>query len=166
MGMRDVFGGPSRNSRLERRGLAAVELDGNGQRCVLVTVVGNKSSLRAAAYAIGLARRRGLRLVVLYVHMISPLASTTDTIRALRLANAETVSALRVEMDDQAAALGVDVAVVERSGSPYMATMRLAEQVRADAIVMAGGRNFGHRFFGLPVSRIVRDAQCPVTVVP
>jgi nucleotide-binding universal stress UspA family protein len=164
--MRDAFGGRSRSGQAELAGLAALDLDGDRQRSILVAVDGNESSLRAAAYAIGLARRRGLRLVVLYVHTIGPLASTADSIQAMRLANAEAVSALRMEMDDQAASLGVDIAVVERSGSRYLETIRLAGQLRVDAIVMAGGRSFGHRFFGLPVSRIVRDAQCPVTVVP
>jgi nucleotide-binding universal stress UspA family protein len=137
-----------------------------GQRTILVAVDGYESSLRAAAYAIGLARRQGLRLVVLYVHTLGPLAATPDCINAIRAANAEAVRAVRIEMDRQALAVGVDIAVVERDGSPYVETVRLAGQLRVDVVVMGGGRNFGFRFFGSPATRLVRYAQWPVTVIP
>ena len=166
--MRDVFGARSRSGEADLADFPDPDpdLDSDGQRSILVVVDGNESSLRAAAYAVGLARRQGLRLVALYVHTIGALASTTDSIHAMRVANSEAVRALRLEMNRQAVALGVDIAVVERNGSPYLETLRLAGQLRVDAVVMASGRNFGHHYFGSPVSRLVRDAQCPVTVVP
>jgi nucleotide-binding universal stress UspA family protein len=138
----------------------------DGGRSILVAVDGNEPSLRAAAYAAGLARRQALRLVVLYVHTMGPLASTADGIQAMRVANAEAVCALRADMDRQAVALGIDIEVLERDGSPYLETMRLAAQLRVDALVMAGEGNFGHHFFRSPASRLMRDARCPVTVVP
>jgi|SRR5882757_8452681 len=164
--MRDVFTPRGRYSQVELAPLAALDLDGDGQRTILVAVDGHESSLRAAAYAIGLARRQGLRLVVLYVHTLGPLASTPDSINAIRAANAEAVRAVRIEMDRQGAALGVDIAVVERDGSPYFETVRLAGELRVDAVVMGGGRNFGYQYFGSPATRLVRNAQWPITVIP
>ena len=138
----------------------------DGQRTILVAVDGYESSLRAAAYAIGLARRQALKLVVLYVHTLGPLAWTPDGINAIRVANAEALGAVRVEMDRQATALGVDIAVIERDGWPYAETVRLAGELRVDAVVMGGGRNFGYQFFGSPARRLVRNAQWPITVIP
>jgi len=103
---------------------------------------------------------------VLYVHTSGPLASTPDSINAIRIANAEAVRAVRIEMDRQATALGVDIAVVERDGSPYVETVRLAGQLRVDAVVMGGGRSFGYQYLGSPATRLVRNARWPVTVIP
>lgn len=164
--MRDVFSPRGGHSQAEPAPLAAPDLDSDGRRTILVAVDGYESSLRAAAYAIGLARRQGLRLVVLYVHTLGRFASTPDSINAIRAANAEAVGAVRIEMDRQGTALGVDIAVVERDGSPYVETVRLAGELRVDAVVMGGGRNFGYRYLGSPATRLVRNAQWPITVIP
>jgi len=164
--MRGVFSARSRYRQAEPAHFAAPDPDGDGQRTILVAVDGYESSFRAAAYAIGVARRQALRLVVLYIHTSGPLASTPDSINAIRVANAEAVRALRVEMDRQATAVGVDIAVIERDGSPYAETVRLAGELRVDAVVMGGGRNFGYQFFGSPARRLMRNAQWPITVIP
>jgi nucleotide-binding universal stress UspA family protein len=164
--MRNVFGLRSRFEQAEMASLSAPTLEGDRCRSILVVVDGNEPSRRAAAYAVGLAQRQALRLVVLYVHTLGPFGATVDGIHAMRVANAEAFGDLELEMDRQARALGVDIAVVERQGSPYLETMRLAGDLCVDVVVMSAGRNFGHHFLGSPVTRIVRDARCPVTVVP
>jgi nucleotide-binding universal stress UspA family protein len=162
--LKDAFRGRGRFGPAELADLTAGEPE--GRRNIVVVVDRNESSLRAAAYAVGLAQRQGLRLVVLYVHTLGPFVSTTDGVLAMRAASTGAASSLRVEMARQATAVGVEIAVLEREGDAYAETMRLAGRLRVEAVVLAGGRNFGQQLFGSPVSRLVRDAQCPVTVVP
>lgn len=166
MGMTGVIVDRGRSAQMDLEDFTVLDLAGDGRRCVLVAADGNESSLRAAAYAAGLAQRQAVRLVVLYVHSLGLLASTPDSIHAMRAANFEAVRGLRAEMVRQAAALGVDITVVERAGSPFGETRRLAVQLRADAVVVAHGRTFGHYFVSLRLSRMAHHTQCPVTVIP
>jgi nucleotide-binding universal stress UspA family protein len=166
VGMRDVFSARSRYVEAVEARFAALDLCGDGRRSILVAVDGHEPSLRAAAYAVGVARRQAARLVVLFVHTFGSLGSTADSIYAMRVGNASAVVALRGEMERQAVALGVEITVVECQGDPYVETARLAGQLRVDGVVMGSARNFGHHLFGSPVSRLVRHAQWPITVVP
>jgi nucleotide-binding universal stress UspA family protein len=166
MGMRDVFSTRSRYVQEELAVVAALGLGAVGQRNILVAVDGDESSLRAAAYAIGLARRQALSLVVLFVHTFGSLGSTFGGNYAMRIGNAETAIALRDEMERQAAAFGVAITVIEREGDPYVETARLAGLLRVDGVVIGSARSFGHQLFGSPAARLVRHAQWPITVVP
>jgi nucleotide-binding universal stress UspA family protein len=139
---------------------------GDGRRQILVAVDGTEASLRAAAYAVGAAGRRGVKLVVLYVHTSGPLATTPEIINAMRVGNAQALLALRREMQHQASAFPVDIMLVERHGSPYAEIVRLAAQLHVDGVIVAAGAQFGYRLKASPAVRLVRGAQWPVTVVP
>jgi nucleotide-binding universal stress UspA family protein len=141
------------------------ERDG-GDRHVLVAVDGTEPSLRAVAYAVGVARRQGLKLVVLYVHTICMLAVTPEVICEMRLSNIETVDALRREIARQTSECNVDTVLVERLGSPYAEIVRLASELHVDAVVIAAGTSFGFRLAASPSVRLARAAKWPVTITP
>jgi nucleotide-binding universal stress UspA family protein len=63
---------------------------------------------------------------------------------------------------------GLSVELVAKPGMPLDSVLEEAEQYRADLIVMAAsGRNRVARFFvGSTVDRVVRQADCPVLIVP
>src|ERR1044071_7784121 len=92
-----------------------------GPRTILVGVDGSTSSLRAAAYAAGLARRQGSRLVAVYVRTppsaLLPLADTGGVAATV----VDTQDA--VEQELRAAFVerlhDLDARLVVRNGEPY-----------------------------------------------
>jgi nucleotide-binding universal stress UspA family protein len=142
------------------------ELGTDGPRKILVGVDGSETSLRAAAYAGGLARRQGAKLIVLYVHNLGLAAMTPESAAAVRTGNAATVRDLRDEINRQAPQLGLEIILVEREGSPYTEIVRLAGELRVDAVIVGASTQSGHRLIGSLAVHLVRDAKWPVTVVP
>ncbi len=51
-------------------------------------------------------------------------------------------------------------------GDPYTEICRIADEVRADAIVVGASARAGHRFVGSLAVRLVKAGKWPVTVVP
>lgn len=147
------------------------ELGTDGPTVILVGVDGSPASLRAGAYAAGLARRQGARLVVVYV---SPLATLAT---AMPLAGASVVGLqseafeeisddLRRQVEGQARERGIAVTFVARRGDPFSELRRLADEIRAEAIVVGASAKAGHRLVGSVAVRLVRAGRWPVTVVP
>ncbi|MFI5694663.1 universal stress protein [Kribbella sp. NPDC051586] len=143
------------------------ELGGDGPGAILVGVDGSETSLRAGSYAAGLARRQGARVVVLFVHT-PPGAGilTAGLIEVQRQAQATVVDELRAEVEHHARLLGLSFAFYERHGNPYLELIRLADELRVDAVVIGASMRAGHRLVGSLATRLVRDAKWPVTVVP
>ncbi|MCW2526380.1 MAG: UspA domain protein [Pseudonocardiales bacterium] len=145
----------------------AFELGTDGPTLILVAVDGSDTSLRAASYAAGLARRQGVRLVVLFVHSyagLTPLAPAAGV--ALREANAQLAKDLIIQATGRAKELGIDITVVEREGDPFDEVVRLATELRADAVVVGASESPAHRIAGSLGVRLVKAKLCPVTVVP
>jgi nucleotide-binding universal stress UspA family protein len=143
------------------------ELGRDGPMSILVAVDGSDTSMRAGAYAAGLARRQGSHLVCLFVHAVSPMMATTPAgIESVRQSNVEIARDLRVNIETQGRALGLDVKFVERAGNPYAELLRLAEQLRPDAVIVGASTASGHRFVGSLAVHLVKTAKWPVTVVP
>jgi nucleotide-binding universal stress UspA family protein len=143
------------------------ELGTDGPARILVGVDDSDSSLRAAAYAAGLARRQGAKLILLYVKTTS--ASTIaipETIAAVNQNQDEIAAELRQQIIENAPRLGVEMEFVVREGSAYAELVHLAEERKVDAIVVGASTQAGHRLVGSLAAKLVRHAAWPVTVVP
>jgi nucleotide-binding universal stress UspA family protein len=53
-----------------------------------------------------------------------------------------------------------------RSGDPAAEIERVADELRADAVVVGASMKAGHKLVGSVAVRLVRSAKWPVTVVP
>ncbi|MGX7678925.1 universal stress protein [Jatrophihabitans sp. DSM 45814] len=142
------------------------ELGTDGPNVLLVAVDGSETSLRAAAYAAGLARRQGSKLVVLFVHTLGATGISPEATTAVRFSNNAVAEELRAAIAEQAPRLGVDVTLVEREGNPFAEIVRLAEERRVDAVIVGASTKAGHRLIGSLAVHLVKDARWPVTVVP
>ena len=149
----------------------AFELGTDGPRVILVGVDGSVTSLRAGAYAAGLARRQGARLVAVYVEQRATLYATTGAagagaVAAQDQAIRETGEDLRREAQEGAERLGVPLTFIIAHGDPYHELRRVADQVRADAVIVGASAQAGHRWIGSLAVRLVKAGRWPVTVVP
>jgi nucleotide-binding universal stress UspA family protein len=143
------------------------ELGTDGPKSILVAVDGSDTSMRAAAYAAGLARRQACELLVVYVHTPGSLAAMRpETMVGMAQANAETVSQLRQAITENTERVGVAVRLIEREGDPGTEIAKVADELRVDAVIVGASTQLGHRFIGALGIHLVRLAHWPVTVVP
>jgi nucleotide-binding universal stress UspA family protein len=149
----------------------AFELGTDGPKVILVGIDDSVTSLRAGAYAAGLARRQGARLVCVYVEQFSALhgataASGAGAIAAQDEALEESAADLRQRAQEYAGATGLPLTFVTRRGDPYTELRRVADEVRADAVIVGASAKAGHRWVGSLAVRLVKAGRWPVTVVP
>lgn len=144
------------------------ELGTDGPRRILVGVDGSATSLRAGAYAAGLARRQGALLIVLYVS--SPLgaaaAQSAAAVTAIHESHKQFAEQLRLALQEYTPRLGLESEFVAREGSVYGELVKLAEQRKVEAIVVGASMQAGHRLVGSLAAKLIRHAKWPVTVVP
>ena len=134
---------------------------------LLAGVDGSDSSLRAGAYAAGMARRQHARLVCLYVRPFSAAAGIgAGAATSMQEAYDSVAAELRQTAQEQGARLGIDIVFVERDGNPFSEIVRLADEIQADAVIVGASTKAGHRFVGSLAVHLVRAARWPVTVVP
>jgi nucleotide-binding universal stress UspA family protein len=149
---------------------SAFELGTDGPSVILVGVDDSTTSIRAGWYAAGLARRQGARIVAVFVAPIASFGSAGPGGAALSVAKDEAFRATAQEMEERAgligAELGVSITFVAARGDPFSEIRRIADEVRADAIVVGASAQAGHRFVGSLAVRLVRAGKWPVTVVP
>jgi nucleotide-binding universal stress UspA family protein len=165
-------GEPAHGERDERDhwkpGSGEFELGTDGPAVILVGVDDTVTSLRAGAYAAGLARRQHARLVAVYVSPITTAFGAAGA--AVMVAEAEAHDELAKELRDQFEQgikdRGITGTFVVAHGDPYREIKRIADETRADAIVVGASKQAGHRFVGSLAVRLVRAGKWPVTVVP
>ncbi|MFF3323940.1 universal stress protein [Streptomyces sp. NPDC002889] len=140
----------------------------DGPKVVLVGVDGSDSSLRAAAYASGLARRQNALLAIVYVQpMISagaalgaPVADTTGEIAE------GLVTEIRTAAERVRGIWDVRWEFHTFRGDPYGGLVTAADELKADAVVVGASESAGHRIVGSVAVRLVKAGHWPVTVVP
>ncbi|MFU8871155.1 universal stress protein [Micromonospora sp. SL4-19] len=140
----------------------------DGPRVVLVGVDGTRTSLRAAAYAAGLARRQRAGLVVVFVSSPAPYAAMMSGMvaGAVQQTHDELAAELRDECRRGAEELGLPVTFLCRRGDAYHELCTAADEFRADMVVVGASEQAGHRLVGSVATRLVRTGRWPVVVVP
>ncbi len=151
-------------------GTPGFELGTDGPAVIVAGMDGTTTASHAVAYAIGLARRQRARLIAVFV---IPGASVTaagqagaSVLLAQERANQQVAGELRERLRELSAPLGVSAEFIVAYGDPYAEIRRLADQMRADAIVVGASAKAGHRLVGSVAVRLVRAGRWPVTVVP
>jgi nucleotide-binding universal stress UspA family protein len=141
-----------------------VGLDGSQVGAEGTALDGAQTSLHAAAYASGLARRQGARLVAVWVRPRPAMAdSLSDAAGTVADARAEFEDEVRRSVEAAASYYEIPTAsFVIREGDPFTQLTTVADEVRADAVVVGASE---HRLGSIAV-KLVRDGRWPVTVVP
>jgi nucleotide-binding universal stress UspA family protein len=146
------------------------ELGTDGPSVILVGADDSTTSQRAGWYALGLARRQGARLVAVFVAPLASVGTAGPGGAALAVAKDEALAATAADMRARAESagqeFGISVTFVTRRGEPFAEICRVADEYRADAIVVGASTKAGHRFVGSLAVRLVRAGRWPVTVVP
>jgi nucleotide-binding universal stress UspA family protein len=143
------------------------ELGTDGPNRILVGVDGSDTSLRAGAYAAGLARRQNAKIVVVHVVNTTLASSVAAAAAAAAMqAQEEMRKEVRRLVAEGRAHMGMHADLVERTGNPYKEIVAVADELKVDAIVVGASTQAGHRLVGSLATRLVRDARWPVTVVP
>jgi nucleotide-binding universal stress UspA family protein len=139
----------------------------DGPRVIVAAIDGSTTSLRAASYAAGLARRQSAELVVIFVNSGSALANLIPETGLLATdAQHAVADDLRRQVMDGAARNGLRARFVEVTGDAYTEISRICTDVLADAVIVGASTSTGHRIVGSLGVRLVRAGRWPVTVVP
>jgi nucleotide-binding universal stress UspA family protein len=146
------------------------ELGTDGPSAILVGVDDSLTATRAAWYAAGLARRQRARLIVVYVMPVAGAVAASPGGASVFVAEAEThdeiAESLRARAGQVAQELGLSITFIKTHGDPYKEILRIADETRADAIVVGASTKVGHKLIGSLAVRLVRAGKWPVTVVP
>jgi nucleotide-binding universal stress UspA family protein len=147
------------------------ELGTDGPGAIVVGLDGSTPSLRAAAYAAGLARRQRTRLVAVYVRtqpaaFLSLADHSGIAITTAIDAQDETEAQLRNLVHSHSRVWNVDARLVVRSGDPLNVLSDVAREVHAEAVIVGKSASLAHRIAGSLAVRLVRCGRWPVTVVP
>ncbi|MDQ7909316.1 universal stress protein [Phytohabitans sp. ZYX-F-186] len=143
------------------------ELGTDGPKVLVVGVDGSTTSMRAGAYAAGLARRQRSRLVVVYVSRPGAFVGLAPGAAAVvRQAEHEIAEDLRHQVAEGTALTGIKATFHEVHGDPYTEIVRVADEVNADGVIVGASMRAGHRFAGSLAIRLVKTGKWPVTVVP
>lgn len=140
----------------------------DGPKVILAGIDGSESSLRAAAYAAGLARRQNALLALVYVQPV--MAAGASVGAPVGEATGEIAEGIIAEVRASAERLKGIFEVRWQfhtfRGDPYQGLVGAAEELEADAVVVGASERAGHRIVGSVAVRLVKAGRWPVTVVP
>jgi nucleotide-binding universal stress UspA family protein len=142
------------------------ELGTDGPSTIIVGIDGSDTSMRAGAYAAGLARRQRARLICVYVRHTPALAYGAEVAAAAVVTNNQVAEEIENLVRQQTAIWQMRAEFVNAEGDPYSVITGIAHDVSADAIVVGASSQLGHRFAGSLAVRLVKCGRWPVTVVP
>lgn len=147
--------------------LSSIELGTVAPNSVLVAVDLSRTSLRAADYAAGMARRTGVGVVGVYVRQNNALLMSAPGVSVYaHTAETELADEASRYLAESATRLGTSHAFTVVEGSPVRAIRRLARELQVSALVVGASEHFAHRCFGSLAVRLARTAPCPVIIVP
>src|SRR4051812_39012963 len=137
------------------------ELGRDGPTTLVVGVDGSPTSLRAAAYAAGLARRQHTKLVIVFARrqpagFISMADHAGLAAKEAIYAQDQVESQLREGLRTQGRVWDLDAQLVVRYGDPLSVLSEVAKEVRADAVIVGSSASVGHRIAGSLAIRLVR----------
>ncbi|MFE7750132.1 universal stress protein [Streptomyces sp. NPDC057428] len=140
----------------------------DGPKVIVAGLDGSESSMRAAAYAAGLARRQNAMLALVYVQPVMPAGAALGA--PVADATGEVAEGLVNEIRKATERLK-DIWNVRWEfhtfrGDPYNGLVTAADELKADAVVVGASESAGHRFVGSVAVRLVKSGRWPVTVVP
>jgi nucleotide-binding universal stress UspA family protein len=139
----------------------------DGPQVIVAGIDSSTTSMRAGAYAAGLARRERCRLIVVHVMEAPTLAyMAPEVTAAARITAREADAELRDELLAQAARRGVHAEFRQEEGDPFSVLSKVASEVHADLVVVGASSRLGHRIAGSVAVRLVKTGRWPVTVVP
>jgi nucleotide-binding universal stress UspA family protein len=135
------------------------EIGKDGLAVIVVGVDGGDRAQHAAAWATGLARRERARLVLVYVEpLTSPGYWSPFGMAIAAEAASELVKELRRNAERYLDTAGVRWELVHYRGDPAHGLETIAEDRRADCIVVGRGNDVPRM--------LVNEARRPVVVVP
>jgi nucleotide-binding universal stress UspA family protein len=139
-------------------------------RHILVPVELIPDALRALSLAADLASRHGLRITILHVIDRGSFMNDLDNVLLVKSEQAVAERARRVItrwMRKAGLASGVHEVMIQR-GEPAREILRVAEETKADLVLMAARPpEGGWRWWRQPVARrVAAQAPCPVRFVP
>ncbi|MCX4514111.1 MULTISPECIES: universal stress protein [Streptomyces] len=140
----------------------------DGPKVIVAGVDGSESSLRAAAYASGLARRQNALLALVYVQPVMPAGAAlgVPVVDATGEIAEGLVAEIRAATERVRGIWDVRWEFHTFRGDPYSGLVTAADELKADAVVVGASESAGHRFIGSVAVRLVKAGRWPVTVVP
>jgi nucleotide-binding universal stress UspA family protein len=142
------------------------EIGKDGMGSIVVGYDGTPPALHAASWAGGLARRERGTLIVVYVEALaSPAHWTAMSSAAATETGMEIVQDLVAQAEPRLAELGVAWEMVHGHGEPAAVLEAVAEQRRADCIVVGRSRRRGGLLGSVPKS-LLAHASRPIVIVP
>jgi nucleotide-binding universal stress UspA family protein len=147
--------------------------DGSGPVTIVVGVDGTEPSFRALAYATGVARHVNGRVICAYVRHSSAnpavcLAAVGAEVALQAAADvaSSTEALLEAAIESARQDTGIDVSLLVLDGDPALALERLANDLRADLVVIGAPRHPAMHLLGSINRRLHRKPHQPVTTVP
>ncbi|HEX7662577.1 MAG TPA: universal stress protein [Pseudonocardiaceae bacterium] len=148
------------------RGRSRFEIGKDGLSTIVVGVDDSPSSIHAAVWAAGLARREQATLVMVFVEtMGSPAYWSPTGAAAVAESVAEHVDDLRTRAESYLSEYHINWDLVHGRGEPAAVLEAVAKEHRADCIVVGRSRRNGGLLGSVPKTLLSKSAR-PVIVIP